>query len=124
MARIISKVAIVVLVLGIVFAWIGHFARVGSTDRSLKELRKERSEYMETAEKWYNEHKENVDDDHDADECETCESWKNSKEDYENRVKSLEESNTYALMDTLKSCLWYVIGCGILICVGEKKREA
>ncbi|MBR5229919.1 MAG: hypothetical protein IKW01_03590 [Firmicutes bacterium] len=123
MAKIISKVAIVVLVLGIIFAWIGHFARVGATDRRLKEVRKERSEYVERAGERFEEHRDNVDSDHDPDKCETCDPWYEAKEEYENTVKTLEESNTSVLMDTLKSCLWYVIGCGILICIGEKKTE-
>ena len=128
MNKTLKGIAIVVLIAGIIFAFIGHGARTGSTSRELKELIKERNEYIEKNREWYEKHLEsyrNSDFDHDPEKCETCGSYDKAEETFNKEKKTLEEAQTTSLMEALGSCLWYVIGCSLLFCVAEvvKGRE-
>ncbi|MBR5229914.1 MAG: hypothetical protein IKW01_03565 [Firmicutes bacterium] len=98
LGKVISALAVIVLILGIIFAWVGH----GAAGYELTETEKEYAKHRDyDPEGWGH-----------SDECTVC-------EEFSKTLTLLDRANTVSAMETWSKCLWYVIGCSLMFCTGK-----
>ena len=101
LGKVISALAIIVLILGIIFAWVGH----GAAGYELTETKKE-----------YEKHRDDKEGREHFNTCIVC-------EEYRKTLTLLDRANTISAMETWNKCLWYVIGCSLMFCTGKVIAE-
>ena len=97
LGKVISALAVIVLILGIIFAWVGH----GAAGYELTETKKE-----------YAKHRDDMEGREHFNACIVC-------EEYSKTLTLLDRANTISAMETWSKCLWYVIGCSLMFCTGK-----